>query len=197
MYRLGIVLLVTTIVCTAIVPESMARQKKTHLGVFGTINGKRFVATSRDGAGDACVSGIYRPNDGIVVFAAVECKGKRRRQGVAVKKNYKVLAMGCTNFDTSVNTLAPPYEIPCVASAYTEYKTGRFRQPVSMLNWLSSLVLLDPLMPTSNLHMRIDAFDGTNVRGAIFGVFDTPQPPATGTVAISGEVTFDFPFQIQ
>jgi hypothetical protein len=54
--------------------------------------------------------------------------------------------------------------------------------------------------------MRIDAFDGTTVRGAIYGVFDDldlPAPPAvTGTpptapAPISGELLFDFPFRVQ
>jgi hypothetical protein len=198
MMRVGALLMVAALVGVTIVPETTAGKRKPRLGVFGTIHGKKFKATNLGGAADPCVNGIYRPSDGILVFAAVECRPKRRRQG-AVRRNYKVLAMACTNFDPSVNTLAPPYEIPCPSSGYTETKTGRFGQLISMTEWGSNFELTDNLVVTSNLHMRIDAFDGTNVRGAIFGVFEVPLQGATAATPaqITGEVQFEFPFKIQ
>ncbi|MGH7894915.1 MAG: hypothetical protein ACREQL_09610 [Candidatus Binatia bacterium] len=200
MIRTSALIVVVALLGTAMVPDAaMVRKKKSHLGVFGTINGKAFKATNLLGAGDYCVNGIYRPGDGIVTFAAIECRAKRRRQGTAVKKNYKVLAMACTNFDQNRDPNILPLDIPCPASVYEEDKTGRFGLPVSMTQWGASIDYSDPTNPTSNVRMRIDAFDGTNVRGAIFGVFDQSiQGPASTTPApISGEVQFNFPFKIQ
>jgi len=164
-------------------------------GVFGTINGKKFKATSRQGSGDPCVNGTYDQAQGTVVFVAIECKRRRRRQGVAVKKNYQTLVMACTSFAAGVT---PPYEIPCAGSGYSEAKTGRFGIPKSMTTWGANFDFTDVFNPTSNVRMRVEAFDGTNLRGAIFGVFEEPlvgeaSPPA----AIDGEVTFDFPIMVQ
>ncbi len=52
---------------------------------------------------------------------------------------------------------------------------------------------------TSNVRMRIDAVDGANVRGAILGVFDVPVTGAASAVParISGEVQFNFPFEVR
>jgi len=197
MARLGVILMVAAVLGTMIVDESLASKKRgPRKGVFGTINGKKFSATNLEGADDPCVNGIYKPSEGIITFGALECKEKRRRQG-AQKKNYKFVGGGCSNFDAAVNTLAPPYTIPCIASTYSEWKTGRFRQPLSSLTWLTSVDFTNPLLPAASLYMRIDSFDGTTVRGVMFGSFDTPQPPATGAAVISEELQFEFPFRVQ
>ena len=174
--------------------ETMAA-RKPHYGVFGTINGKKFNASNVARSDDPCVNGIYDRAQGTVVFAAIECHGKRRRQGTAVKKNYKILVMACTSFTPGV---VPPYEIPCGGSAYTQTKTGRFRIPKSTTTWGANFDFTDISHPTSNVRMRVDSFDGTNLRGAIVGVFEVPlQGPASPPAPITGEVQFNFPFKLQ
>lgn len=195
------VLLTVLALMIATSPAAMAAKKKgkAKLGVFGTINGKSFKATSVDGLDDKCVHGIYDPGDGIVTFYAYECKAKRRRQGVAFKKNYKGMVISCNAFLQPGEALTVPFDIPCAGSVYEETRTGRFGVPVSTTQWLSNFDFTDPIHPTSNLRVRGDAFDGTNVRGALMGVFDTPAN-GVGTappVAISGEMTFDFPFEVR
>ena len=184
--------IVTMALIGVVAPEASARAPRP--GVYGTINGKTFKATNVEGAGDPCASGIYEAGRD-VVFSAIECRPKRRRQG-AVRRNYKVLVMACTNFAGSVT---PPYEIPCAGSGYSETKTGRFGVPISTTQWSANFDFSDINNPTSNVRMRVDAVDGTTVRGAIYGVFEIPiQGAASATpAAISGEVRFDFPFQIQ
>jgi hypothetical protein len=198
MKRLSVLLTVLTLLI-AVSPGAMAAKKgKAQLGVFGTINGKKLKATSRDGVTDACVNGIYKPADGIIVFTAFECKPKRRRQG-AVKKDFKGLVMSCSAFAAPGTVLTPPFDIPCAGSVYEQNKTGRFGLPVSTSRWSSNFDFTDPFSPTSNLRMRVDGFDGTNVRGVIYGVFEVPQsgPLSTVPASITGELTFDFPFRVQ
>lgn len=181
---------------TIVVPDANARPSQPPRGVFGTINAKSFKAKNLGGATDACVFGIYEPATTTLVFTALECKARRRRQG-NVKKNYKILVMACANY-AGVDTSTPPFELTCPGSAYTETKTGRFRQPVSQTIWGANFEFLEDFSTTSNLRMRIDAIDGANVRGAFHGVFELPlQGDASPPAAVSGEVTFDFPFEIQ
>lgn len=198
--RRTIALLLAVALVAAVIPESIAvARDRSPLGVFGTINGKRFKATSREGASDPCVNGIFRPADGILVFAAIECKKRRRRQGAALKKNYKTLVMACSKYDPNVNPAIFPYEIVCPGSGYAETRTGRFRLPVSMTQWGANFAFLDNFIITSNVRMRIDDFDGTNVRGAIYGVFEVPVQGAGSAVPaqINGEVTFEFPVRVE
>ena len=199
MKRLFSLFVVLALLGTVIVPGPVsARKKKALQGVFGTIHGKKFRATNIEGASDPCVKGIYEPSVGGVTFGAIECRGKRRRQGVAVKKNYKSLVIGCRNFDPAANPPTPPYEVPCVVTGYGETKTGRFGIPKSMTQWGASIDFSNPALPTSSVRLRVDSFDGVNVKGAIVGVFDTAQTPdAIPPVAISGEIQFNFPFKIQ
>jgi hypothetical protein len=141
------------------------------------------------------MKGIYDQAQGTVIFGAIECRGKRRRQGTAVKKNYKTLVMACTSFTPGV---VPPYEIPCGGSAYSETKTGRFGIPKSTTIWGANFDFTDIAHPSSNVRMRVEAFDGTNIRGTISGVFEVPQQgPASPPAQISGEVRFSFPIQLQ
>lgn len=192
--------LVAAMLVSAVAPDpASARRKKPRLGVFGTINGKAFKATNLRNPDDPCVNGIYRPADGGITFAALECRGKRRRQGVAAKKNYKIVVMACANFDQSRDPSILPLEITCLASVYSEVKTGRFGIPLSQTQWGSSIEFTNPTSPTSSVRMRIDAVDGATVRGAFYGVFDQPiEGDASSTPApISGEVQFDFPFRVQ
>ena len=197
MNRLGVALAATALVVMAAAPESGARRRGPKLGVFGTVNGKNFKATNIAGADDPCVNGIFKPTEGIIVFGALECRGRRRRQGTAVKRNYKALLMGCGKFE-STDTSTYPYVVPCASSGYVETKTGRFGIPLSMTEWGVTFALVD-LVPTSSVNMRIEAFDGTTVRGAIYGTFDQPLQGAGSSVPapISGEVRFEFPFKIQ
>jgi len=199
MKRVASLLVVGALLGTVIVPGPVsAGNRKPVQGVFGTIHGKKFSATNVEGAGDPCVNGIYEPSAGGVTFTALECRGKRRRQGTAVKRNYKSLVIGCRNFDLAANPLTPPYEIPCIVAGYTEAKTGRFGIPKSMTQWGSSIDFSNPGLPTSSVRVRVDSFDGVNVKGAIFGVFDTAQTPdAVPPVEISGEIQFNFPFRIE
>ena len=191
-------LVLVAVLVGAMVPDAMAGKAKERRGVFGTINGKKFKATNKEGADDPCVNGIYNPADGIVTFVALECRGRRRRQGTAVKKNYQLLVMACSNFDSNVDPTSLPVEIPCGGSGYTQTKTGRFRIPVSMTTWAANFDFPPSGSPTSNVRMRIDAFDGSLLRGAINGVFEEPLVgPASPPAQISNEVFFDFPFQIQ
>lgn len=198
MRRLSVLLVVLSLV--AVAPHANARKKSSgKQGVFGSINGKGFNATNR-GVGDLCMNGIYRPDDNILTFQAVECKGKRRRQGVAVKKNYRVMVVSCLPADASGPTLAPPYDLPCPFSAYTEYKTGRYGTPISTSTWTADTTYdVVNNLTGSALHARIDSFDGTTISGAVYGTFATPVsgPGATGPVSISGEVSFRFPVVVQ
>lgn len=180
-------------------------KRKPKAGVFGVINGRKFAATNLNGIDDPCVSGIYNAGQGIVTFSALECRGKRRRQGTAIKikkRMYKTLSMSCSNFDPPVP--AVPFEIPCVISIYGEWRTGRFGIPVSATQWGTTYDFGPPV--TSSVRMRIDAFDGASVRGVITGTFDELNvgPPAIGEstpptapAAIDGELVFDFPFRVQ
>jgi len=196
MRRAGLLLLAAAVLVATTVPDASEARKKPRRGVFGTINGKKFKATNLQGATDPCVNGIFRPNEKIIVFAALECRAKRRRQGLATKRKYEILVMACGEFSGNTST-TPPYEIPCPNSGYSEVKAGRFGQPLSMTQWGASADLVGTVL-TSNVRMRIDAFDGTNVRGAISGVFEVPiQGNATPPAAIAGEVQFDFPFKIE
>jgi hypothetical protein len=199
--------IVAALLGTAMLAEQATAKRKPKDGVFGVINGRKFKATNLNGADDPCVNGVYTVASGDVIFAALECKGKRRRQGTAIKikkKMYKSLVMTCTNFnDVDVTTL--PYELPCVLSIYGEWRTGRFGIPVGATQWGSSYDFGPPDV-TSSVNMRVDAFDGTNVRGVITGTFDDlnlPPPvvgenfPPTAPAAIEGDLTFDFPFRVQ
>ena len=193
---------------TALLADSLAAKRGPQAGVFGIINGRKFKATNLNGMDDPCVNGIYEPSLGIVTFGALECKGKRRRQGTAIKikkRMYKTLVMSCSNFDQQVDTTAPPYEVPCIASIYTEWRTGRFGIPVAATQWGATYDFGNPEV-TSSVRMRIDAFDGTSVRGVITGTFDDltlPAPPVasntppTAPATIDGELQFNFPFRIQ
>jgi hypothetical protein len=199
MYRTTAWVMVAALLATTIAPRSAtARKQKPASGVFGTINGKAFKATNRLGAGDYCMNGIYDRASGIVTFVALECRAKRRRQG-ATKKNFKILVMACSNYDQTRDPTVLPIELPCPSSVYEENKTGRFGIPVSRTQWGANFDFTDPANPTSNVRMRLESFDGTSVRGAIFGVFDQPiQGDASSTpAAISGEVRFDFPIVVQ
>ena len=194
MTRLGWLFVVMAMAGATGAPETIAANKP-HLGVFGTINGKKFSANNVGRSDDPCMNGIYDQKQGTVVFAAIECRGKRRRQGTAVKKNYKTLVMACTSFTPGV---VPPYTISCGGSAYTQTKTGRFGIAKSMTTWGASFDLTDIAHPTSDVSMRVEAFDGTNISGAITGVFEVPQQgPASPPAQISGEVRFNFPIKLQ
>jgi hypothetical protein len=182
----------------AMASEATAARAKVRRGVFGTINGKSFKAKNTGSADDPCVNGIFRPGDGIVTFVALECRGRRRRQGTAVKKNYQLLVMACANFDPMVDVGALPLDIPCGGSGYTETKTGRFRIPVSMTTWGANFEFPPSGIPTSNVRMRIDAFDGSSLRGVIYGVFEESLVgPASPPAQIGDELFFDFPLRIQ
>jgi hypothetical protein len=200
MKRVASLLVVGALFGSVVVPGPVsARNRKPVQGVFGTIHGKKFSATNISGAGDPCVNGIYEPSASAVTFGALECRGKRRRQGTAGKRNYKALAIGCRNFDPATNPLTPPYEVPCVITGYSETKTGRFGIPKSMTEWGASVDFsTNPVLPTTSVRVRVDSFDGVNVKGAIFGVFDTAlTPDAIPPVEISGEIQFNFPFEIR
>jgi hypothetical protein len=197
MMRICSVLVAVTLFGALVSEEAVAGKKRPRQGVFGTIHGKRFSASNLEGVADPCARGIYNPNQGIVTFAALECRAKRRRQG-AVRKNYKSLVISCTRLDGTLDVPVVPYTIPCAASVYAETKTGRFGQPVSMTQWSASLDLSNPTAATSPLMMRIDAFDGTNLRGVLTGRFDTPVGSgASGSADVSGEVTFDLPLEVR
>jgi hypothetical protein len=192
---------------TALLGDALAARGGPQAGVFGIVNGRKFKATNLNGADDPCVNGIYQPSQGIVTFAALECKGKRRRQGTAIKikkRMYKTLVMSCSNFDEQVDTTTPPYEVPCIASVYAEWRTGRFGIPVSATQWASTYDFGPPV--TSSVRMRIVEFDGTSLRGVITGTFDDlglPPPaigsntPPTAPAAIDGELEFNFPFVVR
>jgi hypothetical protein len=179
----------------ALLCESTAAAKPG-FGVFATINGKKFRAPSTGKPDDRCVSGNYVASGGIV-FGALECRGRGHRK--RSRRNPKVLAFACGVVNPPDQPPpTPPFEAPCFAAGYTEVRTGRLGIPVSMKEWLSSLSLqTDPdgtVVERSSVNIRIDSFDGTYVRGAFFGVFDTPQQPGTPTQApISGEGRFSFP----
>lgn len=198
MIRSSVVLMVVALVGATFAPDAGARRKKSQLGVFGKINGKTFKATNLEGVNDACVNGIFNVSQKILTFGALECGKRRRRQGVAVKKNYKFVALGCSaGADPALLAAAPPYELPCYGSAYSEYKTGRFKIPVSTTTWGANFDL-SVFPPTSNLRARIDAFDGTTIRGAFFGVFEVPLVgTATPPAQVSGEVRFELPIKAQ
>lgn len=198
MNRLGRSFLVLAIACA--VGASAVDAAKAKNGVFGVINGKKFKATNVAGAGDHCVFGIYNQTDGVLVFSALECKSKRRRQG-AVRKNYKTIVMGCNiNYEMPSATpspLVPGVVMACPSSGYSETKTGRFHIPLSTTTWVSDFQLLPDLSITSNLKLRIDSFDGSVASGVIFGSFDQPQNGQAGPAAIQDEIEFRFPFQVQ
>jgi hypothetical protein len=195
--KLIVGMLAVALVGAGATPQAEAGKAKPRRGVFGTINGKAFKAKNIDGPTDGCVNGIYDVPNGIIVFGALECRGRRHRQG-SVKKNYKTLVMGCTRFDQNLDTSVFPFELPCGSSAYAETKTGRFGTPLSTTTWGANTDFTNPVLPTSNVRMRVDGFDGTNLRGAIYGVFELPLGgAATPPAQISGEVTFDFPFRIE
>ena len=163
-------------------------------GVFATINGKKFTAPSTGKPDDRCVSGNYVASGGIV-FGAIECRGRGHRR--RSRRNPKVLEFACGVIDPNQPPPTPPFEAPCLAAGYTEIRTGRHGIPVSMKQWLSTISLQPgpdgTVVERSSVNIRIDSFDGTYVRGAFFGVFDTP-PPGTPTQApISGEGRFYFP----
>ena len=198
MTRAGRWLLVTAIVCATTATAEAARAKD---GVFGVINGLAFKATNVQGAGDHCVFGIYNQTQGVLVFSALECKPRRRRQG-AVRKNYQTIVMACNiNYEMPSSTtrpLAVGATLACPGSAYTETKTGRFHIPKSMATWNANTQFLPDFSITSNLKLRIDSFDGAVASGVIFGSFDDPLAPnAAAPAVINGEITFRFPFQVQ
>ena len=192
MKRLAVLL--AAVMLVGVGSDGLARRKKSQLGVFGTIHGRRFKATNVQGAEDPCVMGIFDPNGGSVVFGAIECRAKRRRQGVAVKRNYRTIVMACTDFHPPI---VAGREISCGGSGYTETKTGRFGIPRSLTTWTANFDFSDPTNPTSNLRMRIDSVDGPMVRGAIIGSFDVPAPGQVSdtSVQITGEMQFAFPFR--
>jgi hypothetical protein len=195
MARVGTVLLLVLVIGAAAISDAEAARKKPRYGLFGTVNGKKFSAVNIGSADDPCVTGIYKPADAILTMAALECTGPRRRR--VVKKNYKAIVLACARFDPAT-PLTPPFDIPCIASGYEEWVTGRFRIPKSSRTWTSSLQLpAGTLYPTSALNLHIESFDGTYLRGSVVGIFDTPQPGATGQAAISGQVTLDIPIRVQ
>jgi hypothetical protein len=198
MTRVGRCLLVTVIACATTATADAARAKN---GVFGVINGMAFKATNVQGAGDPCVFGIYNQTQGVLVFSALECKPRRRRQG-AVRKNYQTIVMACNiNFEMPSSTtrpLAVGATLACPSSAYTETKTGRFHIPKSTATWNADTQFLPDFSITSNLKVRIDSFDGSVASGVISGSFDDPLAPnAAAPAAVQGEITFRFPFQVQ
>jgi hypothetical protein len=198
MTRVARLLVVVTVLTAMLAPEPVVaeKKKKSGFGVTGTINGKNFKATNVQGAEDPCVNGIYEPTQGILVFSALECRGKRRRrQGTAVRKHFKVVVISCSNLRGDPTPPVPPYEGEC-SGAYTENRTGRFGIPVSMTTW-TAIIGFSGLQPISPLRMRLDAFDGTTVRGVLVGAFDRPEPGASGSAAISGEMAFHFPVRVQ
>ncbi len=196
-----VMVLVALALAGAMVVPGMAdaKRKKARRGVFGTINGKAFKATNLLGVGDACVRGSYVPGEQLVL-QAIECGPKaRRRQGTAVKKNYKTLVVSCIKVDQTANTSIPPFMLACPGSGYSEAKTGRYRQPVSMTQWGATFATTPGAVAASSLNVRIDAVDGENVRGAFVGSFDLPiaGPGSEVPAAISGEVTFDVPLELR
>jgi hypothetical protein len=195
MIRMGALLVLAALLSEATVADAMVA--KHRLGVFGTINGKKFKASNREGASDSCVFGIYTPATSTITFAALECRKRRRRQG-AQRRNYKLLLLACAKYDQIPGTPTPPFELACPGSGYTETKTGRFGQPKSTTTWGSSFDYLENSILSSGLRMRVDAVDGTTVRGVIFGVFGVPVvgPASAVPAQISSEVQFEFPFQI-
>lgn len=192
------VLFLVALLLPVLLLTDVEAKKKQRRGVFGVVNGKKFSATNLQGANDPCMFGIYRPTDGILVFSALECRPKRRRQG-AVRKNYKILLIGCTRFDRSINTSVFPFTLPCQASSYAENKTGRFGTPVSTTQWGANSDFTDPQNPTSAVMGRIDGFDGTTIRGVVFGTFTESLAGAGSAVPapINGEVSFEFPVQVR
>ena len=193
MRRAGVLLALT--LGAALLAESTAAARPAHppFGVFATINGKRYKAPATGGPDDRCVNGTYMASGG-VVFGALECHGRGRRK--RSRRNPKVLAFACGVIDPNQQPATPPFEPPCLAAGYSEFRS-RHGIPVSMKQWLST-VSLEPgpdgtVMEHSSVNIRIDSFDGTYVRGTFFGVFDMPQQPGTPTQApISGEGTFYF-----
>jgi len=181
----------------AVEPEALAKRKGKGggQGVFGSIGGRSFAAKSNGRTDDGCVNGIYRPAEQILALAALECKGKGRRK--RVKKNYQALALACGRFDPSTPP-TPPFEIPCSAATYQEWKTGRFRQPVSSSTWQSHFIVdTATLYPSSSVRVRIEALEGNVLRAKVFGVFQDAAPPATGEKAIDGEIGIVVPVEVQ
>jgi hypothetical protein len=159
-------------------------------GVFATINGKKLKAVSRGMADDPCVFGFYQATGG-VVFTAIECRGRRRR---IPRRNFQQVVFVCGVINPPAT---PPYEAACLSAVYSEARIRR-GGVLSQKTWNSSATFeLGPdgtLIQHSSLHLRIDSFDGTYVRGVFSGVFDMPLQAGTPTqAAISGEGQFYFP----
>src|SRR5437879_2504832 len=115
MRRVGTLL--ALILGVALLSESTVAAKP-EFGVFATINGKKFKAVGTGKPDDRCVNGTYVASGG-VVFGAIECRGRRRR----TRKNPKVLAFGCGVIDPNQPPPTPPFEAPCLAAGYTEFRT--------------------------------------------------------------------------
>jgi hypothetical protein len=203
MRRLSLLVTVAALAIAALQsPAEAAKGKgKARSGVFGTINGSSFVATNLLGSGDPCMFGTFEPSTNTLVFQALECKGKkRRRQGASVKKNYALVIVACQRANGQVPVLPPPVELVCLAGGYTENKTGRFGVPISTTMW-GVQATFDPITfdLVTNLHVRIDAFDGTTISGVLYGVFDSAVsgPGSEVPAPISGEVQFSFPVQVR
>jgi hypothetical protein len=199
--RRTILSLLVLAVAATVPHHAIAKSKPKGLGVFGTINGKSFKATNKQGVDDPCLFGTYSPTTNVLAFSALECKGKRRRQGVAVKKNYKGLLIACQDSDSDPNSppLTPPFDLTCPFSAYTEFKTGRFGIPVGMDEWGADLTI-DPItfQTSSQVNMHVESFDGTIISGTITGVFTQPLAGnATPPAQIEGEVRFAVPIKVQ
>jgi hypothetical protein len=188
MTRLGSVLALALAV--GLVCESAALAAKPKYGVFATIDGKKFKAPATTNLHDTCVSATYEMSGGIIL-GAIECKGGHHRRP---KKNLKFVHLVCGIIDPAKQPGVPPFETNCIVADYGETKT-RHGIPITMKEWVS-VIELDPttLTETSGVRVRIDAFDGTTVRGAFFGTYDMPQQPGSPTsVSISGEGTFFLP----
>jgi hypothetical protein len=203
MRRLSVLVIVVALASAALLsPAEAAKGKgKARSGVFGTINGKSFGASNLLGSGDSCMFGIYQPATQTLTFQALECKPKRRRQGVAMKKNFQLLLISCLRADASAPVATPPFEMPCPFSLYEENTTGRFGLPISKTQWGPGVIfnIGPPITTESNVHVRVDSFDGTIISGAIFGTFTEPVsgPGSEIPAAISGEMQFSFPIQVQ
>lgn len=198
MRRLATPLLVMGILAAFAAPDLAAAKKaKARLGMFGKINGKTFAASNKGKADDPCVNGIYNPNPGILTIGAIECRDKgKRRTGTAVKKNYKAVVLSC-GFFGGESSPTPPFEMPCPSSGYSEWRTGRFKIPVASNQWVASADFSGDGSVASSLRVRIEAFDGTSIRGKFFGAFTMPIASTTGEAVVDGEVAFDMPIRVR
>jgi len=171
----------------ALVPAVAAAKPK--YGAFGKINGKKFKAKSNGKADDNCVNGTYVSAGGIR-FTAGECAGKKTRKP---KKDFSQVVFVC---DPSGAPKTPPFEATCAVAAYVE---AHVKGDVSSDEkaWLSSVTFVPGAngipVRQSGVHLRIDSFDGTIVKGAFSGVFDLPQVPGPPQVTVDKEVRFAFP----